>query len=185
MRSLEEWTKYLEQQESELQKRTNEEPEPVEQAAESAVAAPEPVTQPAQPPTTDVPPERTLPEEKRAPAKPVAGSSAGNSGSQALLSTAQSRGELREKLQELGISQDEAAQRSYQGFRETREELIQRLLDPMLTLEDTARLLNVCPTTVRRYTNKGLLKHYRTAGNQRRFRLSDVLAFMESQSPAD
>ena len=64
---------------------------------------------------------------------------------------------------------------------ETREDLIQRLLDPHLTLQETAKLLNVCPTTVRRYTNRGLLAHYRTPGNQRRFRLSDVLAFMERQ----
>jgi len=64
---------------------------------------------------------------------------------------------------------------------ETREDLIQRLLDPHLSLQETAKLLNVCPTTVRRYTNRGLLAHYRTPGNQRRFRLSDVLAFMERQ----
>jgi excisionase family DNA binding protein len=67
----------------------------------------------------------------------------------------------------------------YKPFRETREELIRRLLDPELTLEDTARVLGVCPMTVRRYTNKGLLPHHRTPGNQRRFRLSDVLEFME------
>ena len=77
---------------------------------------------------------------------------------------------------------EETAQRSYKvPFRETREDLIRRLLDPPMTLEDTARVLGVCPTTVRRYTNKNLLPHYRTAGNQRRFRLSDVLAFMEAQ----
>ncbi|MFQ6097085.1 MAG: helix-turn-helix domain-containing protein [Armatimonadota bacterium] len=64
---------------------------------------------------------------------------------------------------------------------ETREELIQRLLDPQLTLQETAKLLNVCPTTVRRYTNRGILRHTRTPGNQRRFRLSDVLEFMERQ----
>ncbi len=64
---------------------------------------------------------------------------------------------------------------------ETREDLIQRLLDPHLTLQETAKLLDVCPTTVRRYTNRGLLAHYRTPGNQRRFRLSDVLGFMERQ----
>ncbi len=72
----------------------------------------------------------------------------------------------------------EAARRS---ATETREDLIQRLLDPHLSLQETAKLLNVCPTTVRRYTNRGLLAHYRTPGNQRRFRLSDVLAFMERQ----
>lgn len=80
--------------------------------------------------------------------------------------------------------ESEIAQNSYKGFRETREELLDRLLDPQISLEDAARILNVCPTTVRRYTNKGLLKHYRTPGNQRRFRLSDVLAFLEIQAEA-
>ncbi|MEJ5253333.1 MAG: helix-turn-helix domain-containing protein, partial [Armatimonadota bacterium] len=58
------------------------------------------------------------------------------------------------------------------------------LLNPSLTLEDTARLLGVCPTTVRRYTERGLLNHYRTPGNQRRFRLSDVIAFLEARQQA-
>ncbi len=64
---------------------------------------------------------------------------------------------------------------------ETREELLARLLDPTLTLEETARILEVCPTTVRRYTNKGILPHERSQGNQRRFKLSSVIAFRESQ----
>lgn len=64
---------------------------------------------------------------------------------------------------------------------ETREQLLARLLDPTLTLEETACLLEVCPTTVRRYTNRGLLAHMRSAGNQRRFKLSDVLAFQDAQ----
>ena len=76
----------------------------------------------------------------------------------------------------------ETAQRYYaKNFRETREQLVQRLLDPPLTLEETARILNVCPMTVRRYTNRGDLPHFRTVGNQRRFRLSDVLGFLESR----
>lgn len=79
----------------------------------------------------------------------------------------------------LSSLKDEVASHYYKPFRETREELIRRLLDPELTLEDTARVLGVCPMTVRRYTNKGLLPHHRTPGNQRRFRLSDVLEFME------
>ncbi len=64
---------------------------------------------------------------------------------------------------------------------ETREELLSRLLDPTLTLEETARILEVCPTTVRRYTNKGILPHERSQGNQRRFKLSRVLAFRDAQ----
>jgi excisionase family DNA binding protein len=75
----------------------------------------------------------------------------------------------------------EIAQKYYEGFRESREELLGRLLDPQISLEEAARILNVCPTTVRRYTNRGMLKHFRTAGNQRRFRLSDVLTFLETQ----
>lgn len=78
--------------------------------------------------------------------------------------------------------QEEKAQKYYKKpFRESREDLIRRLLDPELTLEETARILGVCPTTVRRYTNRGWLKHHRTVGNQRRFRLSDVLEFLEKQ----
>ncbi len=77
-------------------------------------------------------------------------------------------------------SKEEVAIKGYKrAKRETREEFLQRLLDPVLTLQETARLLNVCPMTVRRYANKGILPSFRTAGNQRRFRLSAVLEFME------
>jgi excisionase family DNA binding protein len=62
---------------------------------------------------------------------------------------------------------------------ETREDLLKRLLDPELTLGETAKILNVCKMTVRRYTNKGILPNIRTAGNQRRFKLSAVLEFIE------
>lgn len=68
----------------------------------------------------------------------------------------------------------------YRGeFKESREDLIKRLLDPQLSLEETSRLLGVCPATVRRYTNKGWLEHFRTEGGQRRFKLSDVVNFVE------
>ena len=68
--------------------------------------------------------------------------------------------------------------------KETREELLARLLDPVLTLDEAAQVLNVCPTTVRRYTNRGLLEHHRTIGNQRRFRLSHVLALLARMGSA-
>lgn len=64
----------------------------------------------------------------------------------------------------------------------TKEELLRRLLDPILTLQETAIILEVSPATVRRYANeKGerRLNCLRTSGQQRRFRLSDVLAFEE------
>jgi excisionase family DNA binding protein len=67
-------------------------------------------------------------------------------------------------------------------FEETREQLIQRLADPTLTLEETARLLDVCSATVRRYANRGHLPHHRTVGQQRRFRLSDVVLFLERRA---
>jgi len=97
------------------------------------------------------------------------------------------------------MEEQETAQSSYKRpFQEKRHELIERILDPILSLEDTARLLNVCPTTVRRYTNKGILTHYRKEPErstrstarpdketrQRRFRLSDILAFLETQQAA-
>lgn len=83
----------------------------------------------------------------------------------------------------VALSAEEVAQNSYKReFKESRIEMVTRVLDPTLSLEETARLLNVCPTTVRRYTNRGLLTHQRTSGDQRRFKLSDVLAFLESQS---
>lgn len=83
------------------------------------------------------------------------------------------------------IGDDEVTQQYYhRQFKETRRELVERLLNPPLTLEDTARLLGVCPTTVRRYTERGLLNHHRTPGNQRRFRLSDVIAFLEARQQA-
>ena len=64
-------------------------------------------------------------------------------------------------------------------FKESRFELMRRLLDPELTLEEVSRLLGVCPATVRRYTNRGWLEHHRTKGGQRRFRLSAVAKHVE------
>jgi len=80
---------------------------------------------------------------------------------------------------------DDGITRKYypvRGRDESREELIARLTDPVLTLEETARLLGVCPATVRRYTDRGWLRCFRTDGNQRRFRLSDIVAFLEEQA---
>jgi len=74
---------------------------------------------------------------------------------------------------------DSVTKNYYRGeFKETRQDLVKRLLDPELSLEETSRLLGVCPATVRRYTNREWLKHHRTIGGQRRFRLSDVVRFV-------
>ena len=83
----------------------------------------------------------------------------------------------------LQLPADDVTQNSYKSrFDETRDELLERLLNPALTLAQTSRLLGVCPTTIRRYTNKGLLRHFRTNGNQRRFHLMDVLDFLERRA---
>jgi excisionase family DNA binding protein len=75
---------------------------------------------------------------------------------------------------------DNVTKNYYRGeFKESRQELIRRLLDPELSLEETSRLLGVCPATVRRYTNRGWLKHHRTVGGQRRFRLGDIVRFVD------
>jgi len=79
-----------------------------------------------------------------------------------------------------GVYDDDVTQKYYtREFDESREDLIRRLVDPELSLEETARLLGVCPATVRRYTNRGWLRHHRTRGNQRRFRLSGLVDFVE------
>jgi excisionase family DNA binding protein len=79
-----------------------------------------------------------------------------------------------------GYFSDDVTSNYYRGdFKETREDLIRRLLDPELTLEETSRLLGVCPATVRRYTNRKWLSHHRTKGGQRRFRLSNIVKFVE------
>ncbi|MGE0002299.1 MAG: helix-turn-helix domain-containing protein [Fimbriimonadaceae bacterium] len=75
---------------------------------------------------------------------------------------------------------DEVTGHYYQdGFKESRADLIRKLVDPELNLEEASRLLGVCPATVRRYTNRGWLGHDRTKGGQRRFRLSHIVAFVD------
>jgi len=180
MRSLEEWTKYLEQQEQTLRRTSSGEatPDKAQQGREEpAKAASPPAPKPAVPGPVTPPKAGNVQRASMHEAQPSARGSADTIAAGEL----QAAVRLRRKLM-AGIGQRETARKSYKEFKETREELLQRLLDPALTLEDAARLLKVCPTTVRRYTNRGLLKHFRTAGNQRRFRLSDVLAFLESQA---
>ncbi len=66
---------------------------------------------------------------------------------------------------------------------ETREEIVRRLLDPELTLHEAAALLHLSKATLRRYTDQGKLPCTRTAGGQRRFRLSEVLALLDRRPP--
>lgn len=160
---------------------------PVQEQEEAAAETPVPKL--SEPPAEEVSPESVVGRKERPQgAKPV--KRAPYTRSVRLVPPPQSIEELWKRvprhvrlLVELG--DDEVTQRYYdRKFKESRQELVERLLNPSLTLEDTARLLGVCPTTVRRYTERGLLNHYRTPGNQRRFRLSDVIAFLEARQQA-
>lgn len=147
------------------------------------------VTEIAEPPAEEVQPEAAVPQEERPrSAKPV--KRAPYTRSVRPVPPPQSIEELWKRVPKhvrllVELGDDEVTQKYYdRQFKESRQELVERLLNPSLTLEDTARLLGVCPTTVRRYTERGLLNHYRTPGNQRRFRLSDVIAFLEARQQA-
>lgn len=85
-----------------------------------------------------------------------------------------------EELRSLvGLGNDALLDKYYQRSRgESKEQILSRITNPELSLEEAAKLLGVCPATVRRYTNKGWLRHHRTKGNQRRFRLSDIAEFV-------
>jgi excisionase family DNA binding protein len=54
---------------------------------------------------------------------------------------------------------------------------------PMLTASDVAHLLNVHINTVRRWSNRGVIKTYRISSRgDRRFRPEDVFSFLSEQS---
>ena len=56
-------------------------------------------------------------------------------------------------------------------------------LNPMLTANEVAHLLNVHINTVRRWSNQGALKTYRIGGRgDRRFERDDVVKFLSGQS---
>ena len=67
------------------------------------------------------------------------------------------------------------------SYLNEREKLLKRLLDPQISLRESCIILNVSRATLRRYTDKGLIPYLRTAGGQRRFRLSDLLEFQEKR----
>ncbi len=172
--------------------------EPVEAAAQEAEAAPRPEAgQAPQPVEEEAAPDEAAaaePERKVAEQKPAKPRRRAPRTRKELLESLQPTKELRERLEavlarqgRLPLEVDDGGKPKRRRGRavETREQLVARLLDPTLTLQETALLLGVCPTTVRRYTNRGILKCFRTPGNQRRFKLSDVLEFMERQQQAE
>lgn len=194
MRSLQEWTQYLEQQEQALldalssrEPEVKQEETPVSppapaaeepESAKSGERVEENTSRPAV--EQDVP--AKVAERRAAPTSRARVAAQPREAKAGIKQAVRLRKRLPARLNAESLGKEEVGGDSGKTFKETREELIQRLLDPVLNLEEVARILNVCPTTVRRYTNHGLLRHHRTAGNQRRFRLSDVLGFLEGQS---
>ena len=67
------------------------------------------------------------------------------------------------------------------GTQETRRQLIARLENPEISLQEASILLGVCRATVRRYCDEGLLRHTRTEGSQRRFHYLDIKDFIRKQ----
>jgi len=62
------------------------------------------------------------------------------------------------------------------GMRETPDQE----LPSLLTVQEVARFLRVHVSTVRRWSNRGLLKSYRiNPRGDRRFKQEDVLAFLD------
>lgn len=171
---MHEWRQYRERQIRKVVREAREaEGEPEEQQAAAESIEPEAATAAAEPEEEQ---EFALKSEGGKPKQILDRLSAGNA-------------EIKDRLEALHARQQvlpldveaAAAQAPPRRGRveETREQLVQRLTDPVLSLEEAAILLDVCPTTVRRYTNRGVLKCYRTPGNQRRFRLSEIMSFME------
>lgn len=184
--SLRDWRRYIDEKTQAVKDRQESSIAVAERPPEPVVPRPEPPSQPAsQDVEAALAKHRAIAEEiDRTPAAPavvpapVSASDAEAAGMFARLP--------RHVQLLMRPAKGEVAQNSYKGqFSENREELIYRLLDPQLTLEETARILNVCPTTVRRYTNRGLLQQERTQGNHRRFRMSKVLEFLEAHCPTD
>ncbi len=56
------------------------------------------------------------------------------------------------------------------------------IYEPLMTIHDVALFLKVTPTTVRRWTDTGLLKCYRIGQrNERRFDKKDVMQYLQRE----
>ncbi len=71
----------------------------------------------------------------------------------------------------------DAAKKRVRLKPESREQLLERLRNPPLSLHETSILLRVSRATVRRYADSGRLPCQRTPGGQRRFFLRDIEMF--------
>lgn len=169
MRSLSEWYRYLEEQMRRAQSsQRGSNPQGGSQDLSSAAGPPRPGEES---PFQDQPKRETSPPRKAGP-RP---SPDPRTRLQVHLA--------RQQPLPIDLGQDIQARRKggRRPLTETREEIIQRLLDPEVTLHEASAILNLSKATLRRYTDQGKLPCIRTAGGQRRFRLSDLLAFLEQK----
>lgn len=67
------------------------------------------------------------------------------------------------------------------SFMEKREHLLRGLLDPKITLEESALILAVPKETVLQFVDEKLISCHRSAGSHIYFKLSDVLSFLEDR----
>lgn len=69
------------------------------------------------------------------------------------------------------------------GAEDTTEgSMVTRTKNSLLTTTDVAKMLNLHINTVRRWSNRGILKPYRIGPRcDRRFRREDIVAFLNSQ----
>ena len=56
--------------------------------------------------------------------------------------------------------------------------------EDLLTVSEAARIIQMSPDTIRRYSDKGALATVRTPTNHRRFRRADVLALLSPERAA-
>lgn len=193
MRTIHDWLKYVEH--SKRQAGRGDGTPPIQPSAPRGPATREPSVGTAReaPPQRQAPPPVRVKREAESLPPSVRPIEAGQAAPQR-----KGRGrESPERMKELMASLDAALQtrlplpstakessprrRKRSSFSESREGLLRRLIDPELRLREVALLLSVCPATVRRYADRGVLTAHRTAGNQRRFRLSEVVDFVQAR----
>lgn len=54
--------------------------------------------------------------------------------------------------------------------------------DKLLTVAEASKIAGVSTESVRRWTNSGRLKTYRSAGNHRRIKISDLMRLIDKES---
>lgn len=65
------------------------------------------------------------------------------------------------------------------GILESRKDMVTSVVGPLLKVREVARLLHVHSNTVRRWSDRGLIRTYRISRRgDRRFRREDIIRFL-------